>query len=434
MSFKGFFPYILLLMSYLTAFGYTPADTAKVYFRQGYRQVDPTFAGNQEALDRFVNSIKDAKAQDDVHHIVVRTSASPDGGFDANIKLSQNRSDEMVKYLVQNAEIDSSFIESSSEGIAWGDLRRLVAGTSEVPMQNQVLEIIDNEPIWSFDKAGNIIGSRKKSLMDLGRGVPYNWMLKNLFPQLRSAMVISLFRTSYMEAEDRAREAEEAALKATEQQDATMENSTEETSAVDSVAPEVVERVVVSEVEEVVKGDPVYRFAVKTNLLYDAALMPNLEVEWRINRNWSLLLEGNVAWWKNDPKHKYYQIAMVSPEARYWFRPNTLWKGWYMGVFVGGGKYDLENGGMGYYGEGAMGGLSAGYMWPIGKHLIIEAGLGAGYMRTRYKEYIPHDGHYLYQRTKDMNYFGPLKAKVSIGWRFYDINKSKKVKQHYESK
>lgn len=434
MSFKGFFPYILLLMSSLTAFGYTPADTAKVYFRLGYRQVDPTFAGNQAALDRFVNSIKDAMAHDDVHHIVVRTSASPDGGFDANIRLSQKRSDEIVKYLVRHAEIDPALIEVTSEGIAWIDLRRLVAQTSEVPMQDQVLDIIDNSPVWSYDNAGNITGSRKQSLMNLGGGVPYNWMLEHLFPQLRSAMVISLFRTSYMEAEDRAREAEEAARKAAEQQAVEPDTTTEKTSVADSVIPEIVEKVVVPELDEVVKEEPVYRLAIKSNLLYDAALIPNLEIEWRINRHWSLLVEGNVAWWKNDPKHKYYQIAMVSPEARYWFLPTALWKGWYMGAFVGGGKYDLENGGMGYYGEGAMGGISAGYMWHVGKHFIIETGLGAGYMFTRYKEYIPRDSHYVYQRTKNMNYFGPLKAKVSIGWRFHDINKSKKMKQHYESK
>ncbi len=328
---------------------------------------------------------------------------------------------------MNEADIDPSLIESSSEGIAWADLRRLVAKTSEMPMQNQVLDIIDNTPVWSFDKSGNIIGGRKKSLMDLGGGVPYNWMLQNLFPQLRSAMVISLYRTSYMEAEDRAREAEEAARKMSAQQESS-ETTAKDEIIENYVAPETVEEVVISDVEEVIERDPIYRFAAKTNILYDAALMPNLEFEWRIKPHWSVLVEGNLAWWKNDSKHKYYQIAMVSPEARYWLRPHTPWKGWYIGAFAGVGKYDLENGGKGYYGEGVLGGISAGYMWSIGKHLIIEAGLGAGYMFTRYKEYIPHDDHYLYQRTKNMNYFGPLKAKVSIGWRFYDINKSKKVK------
>lgn len=36
-------------------------------------------------------------------------------------------------------------------------------------------------------------------------------------------------------------------------------------------------------------------FALKTNLIYDALLMPNVELEWRINNRWSLAAEADVA-------------------------------------------------------------------------------------------------------------------------------------------
>ena len=65
---------------------------------------------------------------------------------------------------------------------------------------------------------------------------------------------------------------------------------------------------------------PLHRMAIKTNLLYDAILMPSLEVECRIDDRWSVAVEGSVAWWKKDPQHKYYQIATIIPEGRYWFR------------------------------------------------------------------------------------------------------------------
>lgn len=169
-----------------------------------------------------------------------------------------------------------------------------------------------------------------------------------------------------------------------------------------------------------------YRFALKTNMLYDVALMPNLELEWHINNKWSLAVENDIAWWKKDSKHKYYQIAMISSEVRRWFKLRNPWHGMYVGLFAGVGKYDLENGKNGYMGEGYMTGLSLGYMWPIAKNFSFETGIGAGYMYTRYKEYKPFDGHYLYQRTKSLNYFGPLKLKFSIAWRFNDINKHKK--------
>lgn len=154
----------------------------------------------------------------------------------------------------------------------------------------------------------------------------------------------------------------------------------------------------------------------KSNLLYDIALMPSLEFEYRFNERWSANLEGTMAWWHNDGKHKYYQLATISPEGRYWFKPQGERRGHYVGVFVGGGWYDLENGGKGYKGEGFMTGVTYGYMFPVGKYFAFEAGIGLGYLRTWYEEYLPIDGHYVYQQTNRLNYFGPLKLKFALVW------------------
>lgn len=157
-------------------------------------------------------------------------------------------------------------------------------------------------------------------------------------------------------------------------------------------------------------------WSVKTNLLYDILLMPSLEFEYYINRRWSVNVEGNMAWWHNEPKHRYYQLATISPEGRFWFKTKGLRHGHYIGAFVGGGWYDLENGGRGYQGEMEYAGISYGYMFPIGKHFSMEAGIGIGYMNTKYDEYLPMDGHYVFQQAKRMNYFGPLKLKLAVGW------------------
>lgn len=157
-------------------------------------------------------------------------------------------------------------------------------------------------------------------------------------------------------------------------------------------------------------------WSIKSNLLYDVLLMPSLEFEYYINRRWSVNLEGNMAWWHNDPKHRYYQLATISPEGRFWFKTKGLRHGHYIGAFVGGGWYDLENGGRGYQGEMEYAGISYGYMFPIGKHFSMEAGIGIGYMNTKYDEYLPMDGHYVFQQAKRMNYFGPLKLKLAVGW------------------
>lgn len=178
-----------------------------------------------------------------------------------------------------------------------------------------------------------------------------------------------------------------------------------------------------SESDEAVAGEPLHRFALKTNLLYYAILMPSIEAEWRINRDWSVNVEADVAWWSKKSRHKYYQLAVISPEVRRWFKVRKPWHGMYAGAFLGYTWYDLENGRRGHRGEGGAVGLSWGYMWPISRCWSLEAGIGVGYLYTRYKEYRPFDGHYLYERTKSSHYVGPLKAKLAIVWRFDDLNR-----------
>lgn len=169
---------------------------------------------------------------------------------------------------------------------------------------------------------------------------------------------------------------------------------------------------------EMGKLKTVSRLAVKTNLLYYAILMPNIEAEWKFKDRWSATLEVQGAWYaKNDP-HKVYRIATVIPEVRFWAIERSRWNGIYVGAFVGGGLYDLCDSKKGHEGEGALAGISAGYMWAIGKHLSLDAGIGIGYLYARDKLYYPRDGHYLYQLTKNINYFGPLRLRLSLVWRF----------------
>lgn len=161
----------------------------------------------------------------------------------------------------------------------------------------------------------------------------------------------------------------------------------------------------------------------KTNLLYYAVLMPSIEAEWKFADRWSGALEVQGAWYAKNPPHKVYRIATVIPEARYWVINRSRWHGMYVGAFVGAGLYDLSNGKKkGHEGEGFMAGVSAGYMWPISKHLSLDAGIGVGYLNARDKEYTPADGHFLYQLSKNISYIGPLRLKLSLVWHFQSKN------------
>lgn len=157
-------------------------------------------------------------------------------------------------------------------------------------------------------------------------------------------------------------------------------------------------------------------FSLKTNLLYDAVLSPSVEAEYKFASHWSVNAEYSIAWWSRKADHKYYQLMQFSPEVRFWFNPDRKCRGHYLGAFAGAGLYDLENGKEGYQGEYVTAGLSYGYMFPIGKKLSLEAGLGLGWLNTQYDEYIPYEDHYVYVRRIRTNYLGPVKVKLALVW------------------
>lgn len=417
MYIKKFIALILTVLTAIASLGQNPVDSMKVLFQISHDRYDPMLGDNRALTTDFIDKIRKAIDNNRIDCLVVNGYASPDGYNNQNLRLAKNRSQTIIDYIVNETNINTNLIRPSRGDIAWDELRFMVASTPNVPSREKVLNILDNTPVMVFDAYGRLKDSRKKRLMDLDGGNPYRWLLNNIFPQLQS-VIVSLFYT--IPNPD----------KSHENTDILTEPTANEKELVEEMDGTFIENKYCQNTADtleavVFKPAPLYRFALKTNMLYDVALMPNLELEWRINNQWSLAVEGDIAWWKKDSKHKYYQIAMVSSEVRRWFKLRNPWHGMYVGLFAGVGKYDLENGKNGYMGEGCMTGGAFGYMWPIGRNLSLETGIGAGYMYTRYKEYKPLDGHYLYQRTKSLNYFGPLKLKFSIAWRFNDINKHK---------
>lgn len=414
--------FALAVLTVFTCFGQNNvSDSVKVYFSAGHHQFDPSLDDNLKAMNEFVDNVREAALSDNIERIVVRGYASPDGRPTSNERLAHNRCVTIANYIVEHTGVSRSLIEERPEGIAWNDLRDLVAANHDVPSRQKVLDILDHTPVWVFDSTGKIVDGRKKQLMELNGGRPYNWMLVHLFPQLRNAIAVTLCLRSPQREEAPAPEPLEVADKAAPSESVQIKEAAD-SATVEAPAPADTVADLPAQVQYVRRQE---HFALKTNLLYDAVLLPNLELEWFINNRWSVSLEGDVAWWKPD-FNRVYRLALVSPEVRYHISPRAPWHGMYVGCFAGGGLYQLENRHTGYRGEGGLGGFSFGYMWPVGKHLLFDAEIGAGYMYTRYKEYESREGHKLYMRTKTLNYFGPLKVKFSIAWRF-DITTKKSI-------
>lgn len=390
----------LMVFSVFVAFGRNTADSVKVYFSINNGRFDPSLGDNASSMNAFIDRIRMAVDARDLDHITISAFASPDGPLNFNNRLSVKRCDAIAFYIMGKTGIGREMIHTNPEGVAWSELRQLVAGSSDVPTRAQVLDILDNTPpltVYSSGRVKRTVDIRKKRLMELDNGVTYRWMLDHLFPKLRNALAISIYhksdscnRLATMGTTDSLKAADVAGSVLPVTLDVSERFADGGQSVFDIVLPPAS-----ADAGTVASTPARYILALKTNMLYYGALMPNAELEWLINDRWSVALEGDLAWWGDYSCDKSYRIAVISSEVRRWIKPRVPWHGMYVGLFAGGGLYDLMNGSPGYYGEGVMTGASFGYIWPIGKRLSLEAGIGAGYMYTRVKEYKPYENDYL---------------------------------------
>lgn len=168
------------------------ADSIRIYYRTGYRYVESAYRDNGTQLARFTKSVRTALRDGTIERIVVRSGASPDGANRANELLSERRADSLVSYIVRHTGIPLSSLKRQAAGILWDELRAQVAA-SEMPYRDEVLDVLDNTPVWIFDARNRVVGGRKKRLMDLRGGEPYRYMLRKFFPDLRSSVVVTLY-------------------------------------------------------------------------------------------------------------------------------------------------------------------------------------------------------------------------------------------------
>ena len=165
-----------------------------------------------------------------------------------------------------------------------------------------------------------------------------------------------------------------------------------------------------------------YRWAVRTNLLYDGFLMPTLGVEWRVNNKLGIRIDGSRSGW-GDNHDKVQKIWMVNPEVC-WYMCRA--KRFYTGVSANYGEYNiykyavggLFSGDTGYQGKLWGAGLTVGYQLYLSRNFLLDFNLGLGYVRSEYDSFGMIDGVRVYKaRDKVKNCFGPTQAGVSLGWK-----------------
>ena len=400
-----------------------------IYFRPGYSLLELSYrdnAANMKALTQGIQTIKGNPCVQ-LQHIRILSAASPEGNSALNKRVAKRRGERLRDYLKETLVLPDSIFTVSSAGEDWQGLASLIA-KEKTPWRNKALQIIRHTPEW-ITRNGKVVDGRKRQLQNLDGGKAWKYMLDNHFYTLRTgAVVVCEVKTLAAESTPSAAEArleqarsEQARLESASQQSASQSPSSPPFPAIPSQVHPSSES----------QAPPVASyFALKSNLLYDALLVPNLSLEASIGSGWTLGAGGMLAWWSKDAKHRYWRIYGGDLEIRKYF--GTLSKskplqGHHLGIYGDFLTYDFEFGAKGYQSKATYAaGIKYGYSHPIANRLNLDFALGIGYLHSNYKTYVPRDGCYVYQETKKRKWLGPTQAEISLVWLLGKGNTNKK--------
>lgn len=168
--------------------------------------------------------------------------------------------------------------------------------------------------------------------------------------------------------------------------------------------------------------------SIKTNLLYDAVLVPNLGLEVNVYNNWTLYADLMYADWNKPEKHFYWNLMGAQVGARKYFgrlASERSLSGHHAGIYGQALAYDLQSGNFGQQTAtiNYAAGVEYGYSLPIARNLNLDFEIGVGYLTGKYYEYVAHESHYTWLATVHRAWIGPTKASVSFVWM---INHKKK--------
>ena len=394
------------MLSCSTLFAQELCDSVKIHFRQGRTELDMNQGGNARLLHDIQNKLR-LNQDDSIYYrlqkVLIIGSASPEGSVPVNKRLSEKRAESLFNYLSQYATFPDSLRHFSIIGRNWEGLYRLADMDLNLPYRDETLALL--KEIASNSKEESV-----RQLRTFKKGKVYTYLYKHHFPALRA----STMYIWYSEVKLPPFSAHTSLKKSF-----SMDISPLEVSPWVVLAPEE------SEKPEI----PSYSWALKTNLLYDAALVPNVGAEFYLGKNWSVGTNLMYAWWKNDASNKFWRVYGGDIYARKWFgqkAEENPFVGHHAGVYAQMMTYDFCLGDKGYMGGQPGGniwdklsfavGVEYGYSLPIASRLNLDFTLGIGYLQGVYQEYIPEDDCYVWQATKNRKWWGPTKAEVSLVW------------------
>ena len=364
--------------------------TANIQFLNNDTHLLPGWQDNENELQKILNSLN--QALNDTSATLLKLHlhgyASPDGPYFNNRRLAKERTDSVVAYIVEHTKIQAERIDTNATPEDWTGLRRYIEQASEVdlPNKNALLRIAD-----SVRDPDSREGAMRRYSKD------FAYLLEHCLPRLR--------RTDY-------------------KIDYTSHHLVEQPPVIDSVWHMPVSKKKLMQ-EPITDNSFLPIIALKTNMLGDVLITPNIEAELPLGKKnkYSLMAEFWIPWYVWHHNSRAYEIMLFGAELRKWYgkcrdRNRPPLTGFFAGAYAAGGKYDIEWNSVGDQGEFFSLGLSAGYCWPVARRLNLElsGSIGAIWGPRRHYNGEFDDTHLIWKYNSSIFYAGPTKVKFSLVW------------------
>lgn len=417
------------LFIFLTAFAQQSEDRKEYiekkytfFFPAGRAEIINDYKGNGHTLETMINDLNQTLASEGTvpDSLTIISSTSPEGPAALNERLAIQRAGNTRNLLIKSfPQFKADRINVTSSVNDWSGMVLTLRRDSTFQHGVEILKVLLDPRVENKDLA------IRSKLPD-----EYNMLKNKMFDNMRTSSVTIRVIKTIDNVDEFVVEEIQDELPAEEPSPVKEDKPAMDTAVVETVQEPIEES---AQQEEPSKEKKPYYIAAKTNLLYDAAIIPNVGVEVYLGKNFSVAGNWMYSWWKSDRVSWYWRTYGGDLALRYWLgraakeKPLT---GHHIGLYGQILTYDIEVGGRGYLGDrwSYGGGLEYGYSLPVRQRLNIDFTLGLGYLGGEFQEYLPIDGHYVWQVTKMRNWIGPTKLEVSLIWQLGrgNINKDKK--------
>ena len=353
-------------------------------YPQGGWRVESTYGNNSSELARLARFIRTSLSDSLIYvrEITLTGYCSIEGSYAHNERLARRRANGFRNYLDSVFGLSRRYpVRTSYVGEDWERLRSLADSCASLPSRREVLEIIDNTGI--FD-------GRERKLMALHGGVPYNFMLSELFPLLRRVEILveydlhriieERYRRKLSASELQEILAHERAVAAAEQERLAelrrlaaesrqraeqlrlAEEHAEQLRLAEQRAAEAEQerlraeqlRLAEERAEQLRRAEQrrnlaVPLFSIKTNLyalsgmtpgFSHTSFTPNLSAEFFFAGRWSAVASAAYADWSYGNGRSYWGISAYRLEPRFWLRSGGVYHLFYVGVYGQSGDFD----------------------------------------------------------------------------------------------